>query len=100
MVFAAMYRWEVNPGEEDEWVREWREDTKRVYKEYGSLGSSLHKDWDGTYVAYARWPTKELWESMREILSKNPDKHATMIGEPVCLDLIDDFLQYEVYRKE
>ncbi len=41
----------------------WGEFTEAIYRVCGSLGSRLHNTEDSSvYIAYAQWPTKEVWE--------------------------------------
>ncbi|MGK4585256.1 antibiotic biosynthesis monooxygenase family protein [Kitasatospora sp. HPMI-4] len=54
-MFAAVYRWRVHPGEEAAFQEGWERLSIRVQKEFGSLGSRLHRSPDGTYMSYARW---------------------------------------------
>jgi heme-degrading monooxygenase HmoA len=67
-MFCVIYQWKVKPGKEEEFRESWRAVTDAIYHQHGSLGSRLHKNDDGTWVAYAQWPTRELWESGAELL--------------------------------
>ena len=61
-MFALVYRWKVRPGCESRFVEAWRELTEAIAAENGSLGSRLHLCEDGTYMAYAAWPSRERWD--------------------------------------
>ncbi len=58
-VFAVMYRWRIRLGREEEFREGWRRVTRAIHEQCGSYGSRLHRATDGTFVAYARWPSPE-----------------------------------------
>src|SRR5581483_11112906 len=62
-MFIAIYRWKLKPGKEDQFRAAWSQVTLAIRAQCGSLGSRLHKAEDGTWAAYAQWPTKEMWEA-------------------------------------
>lgn len=64
-MFIALYRWKLKPGKEEQFREAWSEVTLAIREKFGSLGSRLHHSEDGTWVAYAQWPTKELWQAER-----------------------------------
>jgi heme-degrading monooxygenase HmoA len=55
-MFAALYRWEIKPGMEEQFVEGWRRVTLAIHEACGSYGSRLHRSADGTWFGYARWP--------------------------------------------
>lgn len=63
-MFTVIYTFEVKPGKEKQFLEAWAELTKYIYEFSGSLGSRLHFQKQGNYVAYAQWPDKETWKSM------------------------------------
>ena len=69
-MFAVIYTFKVKPGEESELIEGWKGLTKLIYQYEGSLGSKLHRNQDGDFVAYAQWPTKEVWENAGSNLPK------------------------------
>src|SRR5690349_3368327 len=60
-MFVALYEFKIKPGYEKQFVENWRVVTESIYTIRGSLGSRLHKANDGTYVAYAQWPSEEQY---------------------------------------
>lgn len=56
-MFAAIYRWRLKPGMEEQFVDGWERVTKAILAECGSYGSRLHTCDDGLWLAYARWPS-------------------------------------------
>lgn len=53
--FAVIYRWSVDPEQEDYFLKRWRAGTLRLKKEHGALGSCLTRAENGDFVAFARW---------------------------------------------
>jgi hypothetical protein len=39
----------------------WRRGTEHIGRIYGGLGSRLHRETDGRFVAYAQWPDEQTW---------------------------------------
>lgn len=70
-VLIVIYRWKLKPGGEAVFREGWREMTESIYRTRGSLGSRLHRAEDGTWVAYAQWPSEEAWRRSREVGSAN-----------------------------
>lgn len=58
-MFIAVYRYRLKPGVEVQFEADWAEVTRRGIEEDHSLGSTLGKAQDGSWVAIARWPTKQ-----------------------------------------
>ena len=65
-MFVAIYCWRVRPGMEDQFREGWRRMTETLYRHHGSLGSRLHRNYDGTWFAYAQWPDRKHWEQAQE----------------------------------
>ena len=57
-MFVAIYRWRLHPEREQDFVDNWHRIT-RLGLAAGSGGSSLFKDSDGSWVAIARWASRE-----------------------------------------
>ena len=51
------------PGREEEFQKAWETVTRQIRDYEGGLGSRLHTASDGTWVAYAQWPSREMWET-------------------------------------
>ena len=58
-MFAVIYRWRLEPGQEESFARGWELVTRAIRASCGSYGSRLHQGDDGTWVAYALWPDSE-----------------------------------------
>lgn len=60
-MFIAVYWWRVHPGKEEQFRTAWRRGTEHIGRIYGGLGSRLHREADGRFVAYAQWPDEPTW---------------------------------------
>lgn len=69
-MFAVLYRAYLIPSKEVEYVRYWKIIADYFVKERGALGSTLHKTSDSMWIAYSRWPSREMrdasWPSSGE----------------------------------
>lgn len=63
--FIVIYRWRLHPGKEAQFREAWERMTPILMRERGALGSRLHRAEDGTWLAYAQWPSKDAWEKSR-----------------------------------
>ena len=50
-MFVAVYWWRVHPGKEAQFRGAWRRGTEHIGRIYGGLGSRLHREADGRFVA-------------------------------------------------
>jgi heme-degrading monooxygenase HmoA len=62
-MFCVVYRFDVIPGREHTFEGAWHELTAFIREQQGSLGSRLHRADGGAYVAYAQWPSRELFDA-------------------------------------
>jgi heme-degrading monooxygenase HmoA len=62
-MFAVIYRWKVKPGSEAKFIEAWEVRTREIREEFGTAGSRLHQADDGTWIAYAQWPSRQAWEA-------------------------------------
>lgn len=58
-MLVVIYNFQVKPNAEAAFKEAWSAFTELLYKHAGSLGSSLHRDAEGQFIAYAQWPDKE-----------------------------------------
>lgn len=62
-MFCVIYEFKIKPGHSEQFEQAWSDFTEAIHRVCGSLGSRLHKTSDPfTYVAYAQWPSKEVFE--------------------------------------
>src|SRR5687768_2031566 len=55
-MLAVLYRWQVKPDMDAQFVEGWLRVTRAIAAECGSYGSRLHRSDDGSWFGYARWP--------------------------------------------
>ena len=60
-MFIVLYEFVIKAGFENQFESNWHIQTEYIYKLRGSLGSRLHRAKDGTYIAYAQWPSEEKY---------------------------------------
>ena len=102
-MFVAVYWWRVHPGKEDQFRRAWRRGTEHIGRIYGGLGSRLHRDTDGRFVAYAQWPDEGTWRRAfaAKMAYDDPETRQAFVDavmdapqEPVfTMTIIDDLLR-------
>ena len=75
-MFIAVYRFTLKPGSEEQYRKDWAEVTRLGVEEGRSFGSSLGRAQDGSWVAVARWPSKEMRDDWFA--------HGTRMDQPVA----------------
>lgn len=99
--FCVLYRWKVRPGKEEEFRRAWEIVTREIRDHAGGLGSRLHRTRDGTWVAYAQWPNREMWETAEVATPEGKEALGILRAtieermEPILLEPIADYLMSE-----
>lgn len=71
-MFVVMFEFVVKEGFEDQFLKAWPSVTQGIYLFKGSLGSRLHKNVNGEYIAYAQWPDQKTWDASANI-EMSPD---------------------------
>ncbi len=84
-MFIVLYQFKVKSNREQEFCQAWHAGTIGIYESRGSLGSRLHKSEDGTYIAYAQWPSAEQYEKNLELAS---DAKAALTTVQECCDSV------------
>ena len=102
-MFIAVYRWKLKEGQEQKFREGWRRRTGEIYRKCGSLGSRLHRAEDGTWVAYAQWPERRLWEAARQVPVTDTQatemmKESVEVSYPeMLLEVSDDLIEERVF---
>lgn len=60
--FAVVYQWKLKAGKEAQFHEAWNQLTVLLRDKRGARGSRLHHTDNGTFVAYAQWPSRAQWE--------------------------------------
>lgn len=105
-MLSVVLEFDVIEGKEKDFIEAWTESTKVIYENFGSLGSRLHKSEHGPYIAYAQWPSSEVYEKSSEwpehlVFFRNRMRSMLKTGQPKLLyKLITevDFLKNEVHH--
>ncbi|MGE0151602.1 MAG: antibiotic biosynthesis monooxygenase [Reyranellaceae bacterium] len=102
-MFIAVYWWRVHPGKEEQFRKAWRRGTEHIGRLYGGLGSRLHREADGRFVAYAQWPDEATWRRAfdAKMAYDDPETRQAFVdavsdapGEPVfTMTVTDDLLR-------
>ena len=99
--FVVIYRWRLHPGKERQFQQAWERATPLLIRHRGALGSRLHKSADGTWVAYAQWPSRQSWEQSRVQPAVDPEASRQMLEAeaesfaPILLAPVADFLGHD-----
>lgn len=62
-MLAVLLEFDVKPGYEQDFLKYWKQTTQIISAKHGGLGSKLHISNTGSYIAYAQWPSKGVYES-------------------------------------
>lgn len=76
--FCVLYRFRVREGAEDDFIQAWAQLTRGIREQRGGLGSRLHRDEDGTFVAYAQWPDRATWQHAQGLPSVDAEASERM----------------------
>ena len=96
-MFIVMFEFVVKEGFEEQFLKSWPSVTQGIYLFKGSLGSRLHKNINGEYIAYAQWPNKETWEASSEVMmSPEYEKHRESMRESLNLESTKVLYQMDV----
>ncbi|WP_109830825.1 antibiotic biosynthesis monooxygenase family protein [Reichenbachiella versicolor] len=68
-MLAVIYSFKVKQDQEQDFIKYWSRLTQLIYEQCGSLGSRLHKEKEGQYIAYAQWPDKTTFDKADELLN-------------------------------
>lgn len=104
-MFAVIYLFKVKKGSEKVFESSWDELTKLIYQHNGSLGSRLHLNQNGDYIAYAQWPDELLWENSASMTIAGSEK-AILEMKNACdeikvlhkLKMVTDLLKNETFN--
>jgi heme-degrading monooxygenase HmoA len=96
--FCVIYRWKLREGKEESFRQAWEMITLDIKDMRGGLGSRLHQADDGTWYAYAQWPSREAWKKSQKAGPVNDEASEWMAEaveesfDPVPLHPIRDLL--------
>lgn len=104
-MISVILEFEPLEGMESEFVLAWTRCTEIIYENFGSLGSRLHRPNQGKFIAYAQWPSKEIYESSSEwpehlVTARNTMRSLLKNGKPNILYILEvevDLLKSKEY---
>lgn len=96
-MFTVIYRWQIKPELENQFVENWSAVTKYYMKNHNGLGSRLHHGADGVWYAYAQWESaqarEKAFENIPEIAEREKMREAIIVSLPeIELEVKADFL--------
>jgi heme-degrading monooxygenase HmoA len=96
-MFVVVYRFRVREGSEELFQQAWEKRTHEIAERNGGLGSRLHRTEDGAFIAYAQWPSREVWQEAGKDTADTDARRAvadTLVGAEVVfeMDVIQDLL--------
>jgi len=72
--------------------------TEEIRNEMGGLGSRLHRSDDGSWIAYAQWPSRATWEAAqttqpspsaaRDLMAAATESHEVLHRMAVVADVL------------
>jgi len=62
-MFIVIYEFIVKEGFEEQFLSAWTKTTQGIYLFRGSLGSRLHREKNGKFIAYAQWPDEATFRN-------------------------------------
>ncbi len=106
-MFAVVYNFEVKDKREEEFINHWGDLTNLIYNHCGSYGSRLHKGRTGNFMAYALWPSKDLFEAANsklpykaKLISDNMKSCCLKITSPIEGEMVMDLIKDNVANEQ
>ncbi len=93
-MLAILYKFNVKPDQEQEFIKAWKELTEFIYEHRNSLGSRLHEVNESTFIAYAQWPDKSNFHDQSKKLPSEAELSKTKMYE--CCENIETLYEMEV----
>ena len=95
IMFVVVYQFAVKPEHESQFVKAWLNTTKGITLHKGGLGSRLHRDKAGSFIAYAQWPDEYTFQAAKKIfMSEEYEKHRQTMQ--TCLDVKQTRILHEM----
>ncbi len=107
-MIAIIYRPHIYPEKAEDYKKYWHQVASYFIENCGAIGSCLHQDSDGQFVAYSRWPDKQTrdasWPGDDAPNDMLPEEIKLAIREmkkcgdrskskpEICMEIVDDLL--------
>ncbi|AXR06010.1 antibiotic biosynthesis monooxygenase family protein [Salinimonas sediminis] len=86
-MFIVMFEFVVKTGFEEQFLASWPKTTQGIYLFKGSLGSRLHRDSNGAFIAYAQWPDEATYRQAASInMSPEYEAQRKLMRDSLNLD--------------
>lgn len=96
-MFIVMFEFVVKDGFEEQFISSWSKTTQGIYLFKGSLGSRLHRDNNGAFIAYAQWPDEETYRKAYDIeMSEEYEQHRKNMRDSLNLESTRTLYEMEV----
>ncbi len=96
-MYIVMFEFVVKPGKTEAFLAAWPKVTQGIYLFKGSLGSRLHKSDEGKWIAYAQWPSKQVYEQAASItMSKDYEAQRAAMHDALNLEGTKTLYQMDV----
>lgn len=100
----VIYKFQVKPNESLAFMDAWEGLTNLIYQFEGSLGSRLHKIDELNYLAYAQWPSKDVFSNAGANLPKSADVFRSKMKDSCDkietlheMEVVSDLLKQDVF---
>ena len=70
-MYIVIYEFKVKENNTQKFIDSWKTMLNLIKLHEGTLDSSLHKQKELHYIAYAQWPSKEIFDNSGKKLPKN-----------------------------
>lgn len=67
-MFIVVYQFAVKAGREAAFIKAWQKTTEGIAQFKGGLGSRLHREQHGGFMAYAQWPDQQTYRRASDIV--------------------------------
>ncbi len=96
-MFIVMFEFVVKAGCEEQFLAAWSKTTQGIYLFKGSLGSRLHRDKSGAFIAYAQWPDEKTYRAASGIeMSPDYERHRQLMRDSLNLATTKTLYEMEV----
>lgn len=96
-MFIVMFEFVVKDGYEEQFLSAWPKTTQGIFLFKGSLGSRLHRDANGTFIAYAQGPDEETYRRASSIsMNTEYEQQRQLMRESLNLESTKILYEMEV----
>ena len=78
-MYIVLYSFKLKPNKTLDFIKGWEGLTTLIYQYEGSLGSRLHKKDTLDYIAYAQWPSKDIFDNSGKNLPEKANEYRDLM---------------------